>query len=302
LRRHTNLAYNFPIRETIMASDIITRLRHPKEDGYGIVMMIFGSLYWLIIIAVVAAVGYKQPASLLIYAAYAIGFILFMLHSAALYKARIFGNYVLIGPEQFPHLHRMVQDGAASVGITPTPTAFLYNSNGLINAFARRLLGGRYIFLTSALVEADTDEQVKFVIGHELGHHAAGHLNLLKNIVKGPAHFIPFLGPAYARSRELTCDRVGAYLCNDQKASRTALTMLACGCRRLNSTLNCDAFEAQEKLVPPFWGWVLLIFSRYPRTTQRSLAVSAFFTEQLSRGYETPNPSRDAAWSTRPAE
>jgi len=281
-----------------MTTEIISRLRHPKEDGYGIVMMIFGIMYWLIIIAVVAAAAYAQPASLIVYAAYAIGFVLVMLLSSALFKARIFGSYILIGPDQFPHLHRMVENGAASLGITPAPTAFLYNSNGLINAFARRLFGGRYIFLTSALVEADTDEQIKFVIGHELGHHAAGHLNLMKNIVKGPAHFVPFLGPAYSRSRELTCDRVGAYLSNDQKASRSALQMLACGCRRLNSSLNCDAFEAQEKLVPPFWGWVLLIFSRYPRTTQRSLAVSSFFAEQLNRTYEAPA----SAWTTSPAE
>jgi Zn-dependent protease with chaperone function len=281
-----------------MTTEIISRLRHPKEDGYGIIMMIFGIMYWLIIIAVIAAAAYAQPASLIVYAAYAIGFVLVMLLSSALFKARIFGSYILIGPDQFPHLHRMVENGAASLGITPAPTAFLYNANGLINAFARRLFGGRYIFLTSALVEADTDEQIKFVIGHELGHHAAGHLNLMKNIVKGPAHFVPFLGPAYSRARELTCDRVGAYLSNDQKASRSALQMLACGCRRLNSALNCDAFEAQEKLVPPFWGWVLLIFSRYPRTTQRSLAVSSFFAEQLNRTYEAPA----SAWTTSPAE
>ena len=281
-----------------MTTEIISRLRHPKEDGYGIIMMIFGNKYWLIIIAVIAAAAYAQPASLIVYAAYAIGFVLVMLLSSALFKARIFGSYILIGPDQFPHLHRMVENGAASRGITPAPTAFLYNANGLINAFARRLFGGRYIFLTSALVEADTDEQIKFVIGHELGHHAAGHLNLMKNIVKGPAHFVPFLGPAYSRARELTCDRVGAYLSNDQKASRSALQMLACGCRRLNSALNCDAFEAQEKLVPPFWGWVLLIFSRYPRTTQRSLAVSSFFAEQLNRTYEAPA----SAWTTSPAE
>jgi Zn-dependent protease with chaperone function len=185
-------------------------------------------------------------------------------------------------------LHRLVEDGAAQVGLTPTPTAFVYNSNGLINAFARRLFGGRFIFLTSAIIDADSDEQVKFVIGHELGHHAAGHLNLFKNIVKGPAHFIPFLGPAYSRSRELTCDRIGAYLSNDMQASRTALTMLACGCRRLNASLNCDAFEAQERLVPGFWGWVSLIFARYPRTTQRVIGVSAFFAESVSQGYPMP--------------
>lgn len=266
-----------------MASEIISRLRHPKEDGYNVLMFVFGITYWVVIVIVLIAAVATQPATGLIDVLYAVGFALFFLISAAVFRAMIYGRYVLISPEQFPHLYNMVERGAANVGLTPTPTAFLFNSNGVMNAYARRLFGGRYIFLTSALVEAETDEQVNFVIGHELGHHAAGHLDLFKMIVKGPAHLVPFLGPAYSRSRELTCDRVGAYLSNDRQAARTALGMLACGCRRLNGGLNCDAFEAQEKLVPPFWGWLTLIFSRYPRTTQRVIAVSEFFTELAGR-------------------
>jgi len=276
-----------------MASDIISRLRHPKEDGYGIVMLIFGIMYWFFILIFLVAALVTQPATGIVYLAYAIGFVLFLFISAALFRAKIYGNYVLISPHQFPHLYNMVQQGAANVGLSPAPTAFIYNSNGLMNAFARRLFGGRFIFLTSAIVEAETDEQIKFVIGHELGHHAAGHLNLFKNILKGPAHFVPFLGPAYSRARELTCDRVGAYLSNDMQSSRSALQMLACGCRRLNSSLNCDAFEDQEKLVPPFWGWVSLIFSRYPRVTQRVIAVSAFFAEAAGQTYLMPGVGRE---------
>jgi Zn-dependent protease with chaperone function len=275
-----------------MASDIISRLRHPKEDGYGIVMLIFGIMYWVFIVIFLVAALVTQPATGAVYVAYAIGFALFLFISAALFRAKIYGNYVLISPNQFPHLYNMVQQGAANVGLTPAPTAFIYNSNGLMNAFARRLFGGSFIFLTSAIVEAETDEQIKFVIGHELGHHAAGHLNLFKNILKGPAHFIPFLGPAYSRSRELTCDRVGAYLSNDMQSSRSALQMLACGCRRLNTSLNCDAFEEQEKLVPHFWGWVSLIFAHYPRVTQRVIAVSAFFAELAGQPYTMPGAGR----------
>jgi len=40
---------------------------------------------------------------------------------------------------------------------------------------------------------------------------STGGLNLLKL----PGWIVPFLGAAYSRSRELTCDRVGAYLAQD---------------------------------------------------------------------------------------
>jgi Zn-dependent protease with chaperone function len=272
----------------MMETEIIARLRHPKEEGYGIAMTILGVMYWVMILLVYFITLAVQPAEFGALTLYGVGFATFLYISAALFRAHIYGHYVMVSPAQFPHLHRLVEQGAARVGLSPTPTAFVYNSNGVINAFARRLFGGRFIFLTSAIIDADSDDQVNFVIGHELGHHAAGHLNLFKTILKGPAHFIPFLGPAYSRSRELTCDRIGAYLSNDMQASRTALTMLACGCRRLNSSLNCDAFEAQEAMVPGFWGWVSLIFARYPRTTQRVMGVSTFFAESVSQSYAVP--------------
>ena len=95
-----------------------------------------------------------------------------------------------------------------------------------------------------------------------------------------PGHVVPFLGRAYSRRRELTCDRLGTYLSEDLYACRSALSVVACGCRRLNASLNCDAFEAQEKLVPGFTGWSTLIVSRYPRTTQRVTAISRFYSDE----------------------
>jgi len=46
----------------------------------------------------------------------------------------------------------MVAEGAAAVKLPQAPTAFVYNSGGVINAFALRLIGGRYVWLTSALI------------------------------------------------------------------------------------------------------------------------------------------------------
>ena len=167
----------------------------------------------------------------------------------------------------------MVVAGSKELGLKEAPKAFLYNSNGLFNAFARRLLGGRYVFLTSALVDANSDEQVRFVIGHEIGHHAAGHLNPWLNFVKLPAHLVPFLMSAYSRSREYSCDSIGAYLSKDPAASRGALQMLGCGCRRLNASMNCEAFLAQEAMVPPVFGFLTEIFRSHPRLTRRVAAI-----------------------------
>ena len=132
----------------------------------------------------------------------------------------------------------MVVEGAAAVNLPEVPKTFVFNSGGLINAFALRLIGGRYVWLTSALIDADTDAQVRFVIGHELGHHAAGHIDWRRSLLRFPGYVVPFLGAAYLRSREYTCDRVGAYLAQDLDAARSALQVLACGSIRLNPVMN----------------------------------------------------------------
>jgi Zn-dependent protease with chaperone function len=254
-------------------SPIVKQLKHPKEKAYGVLVLIVGTAIWLVLLGpmlgILFGIPFAGPAFML---AVLVG-ILLPLIGAAVYRAIAFGNMTLLGPNQFPELYRMVQEGTDELGLAKTPTTFLYNSNGTLQAYARRLLGGKYVFLTSALVDVQNDAQVRFVIGHELGHHAAGHLNPWLNALKLPGHYVPLLGAAYSRGREYTCDRVGAYLAEDVRSAQSALQTLACGCRRLNTAMNCEAFAAQDALVPPLFGFLVEIFSGYPRLTRRVLAL-----------------------------
>ena len=258
-------------------SKVASELRTGKEQTYGFMMLVFGALLWVLIVwgvwAALNGGNARVKALIGIYGGYAVLIALFVWISGLAYRATAFGNMVLLGPKQFPDLYGMVAAGAEELGMKSAPKVFLYNSNGLMNAFARRLFGGQYVFLTSALVEADSDEQVRFVIGHELGHHAAGHLNPWMNFIKLPGYLVPFLRPAYSRAREYTCDRIGFRLSKDLAASRSSLQMLGCGCRRLNQSMNCEVFMMQEAMVPPIFGFLTEIFRSHPRLTRRAAAL-----------------------------
>ncbi|CAB3770200.1 peptidase [Burkholderia sp. MSh2] len=256
----------------------VRELRNKKENVYHWLMMVIGAILWLAIAQLVWDY-WDHPrfgATVRMYFGYAVAFVVFRLVAGVMYRAIAFGNMVLLGPSQFPEIYAMVEAGAKEIGLSEPPKTFIYNSNGLFNAFARRILGSRYVFLTSALVQANNDAQVRFVIGHEIGHHAAGHLNPWLNFIKLPAHIVPFLGKAYSRAREYTCDSIGAYLSKDAHASRRALQMLGCGCQRLNDSMNCEAFVAQEDSVPEIAGFIVEICRTHPRLTRRVSAINAW--------------------------
>ena len=258
-------------------SEIVANLRTGREKTYGAMAIAFGVLLWILFAlglwGAVKMANREVLGVLSVYIVYGVLIWFGYLIAGAIYRATAFGNMILLSPNQFPQLFEMMETGAKELGLSPTPTTFLYNSNGLFNAFARRLMGGRYVFLTSALVDANDDEQVRFVIGHELGHHAAGHLNPWLNFLKMPAYVVPFLMPAYSRAREYSCDSIGAHLSKDPAASRSALQMLGCGCRRLNGAMSCEAFVAQEARVPPVAGFIAEIFRSHPRLTRRVAAI-----------------------------
>lgn len=277
----------------------ISRFRHAKEKFYGSVTLAVGALIWAIILAVpVVALLQGNVVTALVFLLYFGLFWLVSFIMRALTRAYMLGHFVMVGPNQFPQLHRMVVEGAQAVGLKQAPTTFVYNSSGVMNAMALRLVGSsRYIWLTSALIDCDDEDQVRFVVGHELGHHVAGHLDEPWSYIRLPALFIPFLGSAYSRARELTCDRVGAFVARNLQASRTALQMLACGSAKLNRHLNPDVFQAQERIVPTISGFVLNAFSGYPRLTRRVEAVTQFYAQANGRS----EPTLARAQSPQPA-
>lgn len=283
-----------------MSADI-SSLRHNKEKLYGAIMTLAGTIVWFMLIFLIAnSIMYGYSNIVLLVVLYIGVLWLFSFIGRALFRAYMFGHYVLIGPKQFPHLHQMVIEGAAAIQLDAPPAAFVYNSHGVMNAMAVRLIGrSRYIWLTSALIDADNDDQVRFVVGHELGHHAAGHLDSLPSLLKLPGYFVPLLGLAYSRARELTCDRAGLALSGNLDASRAALQMLACGSAKLNAAMNPQAFQAQEQLVPRFAGWILHILSPYPRLTQRVEALSEW-SDRVADPAKRPKVTRQTLARVEP--
>jgi Zn-dependent protease with chaperone function len=195
-----------------------------------------------------------------------IGLFLFFVHLAFVTHLR--GSAVRLGPAQFPELHARVLELARTAGLAREPEAYLLESGGNLNALATKFFRGRMIVLFSDLLDACGDDHAArdMVIGHEIGHLKAGHLDHL--LLTGPGRLMPFLGSAYSRACERTCDRWGAALCGEPAGAVRGLAILAAGGSHAKR-MNLEAYVAQRRDLDTGWMTLGSWLSAYPPLSER---------------------------------
>ena len=131
----------------------------------------------------------------------------------AMMYANMRSNAVQMSPTQFPEGYRMVVEAAQRQGLRRVPDAYVLLGNGAINAFASGHGFRRFVVVYSDLFEiggrARDPEALRFVINHEVGHLAAGHVSYFRLLLTLLARQLPLLGPALSRAQEYTADNYG---------------------------------------------------------------------------------------------
>lgn len=81
-----------------------------------------------------------------------------------------FAINLMYGARKDPELQRIVNEVAAKLGFSKPPKAVIVE--GPPNAFAYgNILSGRFVAVTRGMLDIATPEELRAVIGHELGHH-----------------------------------------------------------------------------------------------------------------------------------
>ncbi len=223
----------------------------------------------LIIISIFAWIGLCFTIIGLIYAAI-FGFIFLMMHF--LFITHIRASAVRLSPEQFPDLFFRVEKLAQKAGIENLPEIYIMQQGGALNAFATKFLRSKIVVLYTDLLEACGEDLAAqdMIIGHELGHIHRGHLRW--HSLTMPGRMIPFLGQAYSRACESTCDRYGAALCGDSRSALLGLTILAAG-GKFAPKVNLSAFVEQRKIFGSIIMTTCKWLSTYPSLSERLLAI-----------------------------
>lgn len=139
-------------------------------------------------------------------------------------------NGVKVTERQFSDLHQTYKRVGQEMGIRLLPDVYILQAGGVLNAFATRFFQKNMVILYSDIVELSRDgyaKEVDFILAHELAHIRRSHVQ--KQWVTLLGGWIPFLGTAYSRACEYTCDQMAAHYVQDTDASKRALTILAVG-------------------------------------------------------------------------
>lgn len=237
------------------------RLRSPKERPLFLIGAIFSGLVWAAL--VVSLVG----------ALYGLAILAAVLIAHALFLAHIKGNGLRVSEHQLPELYERCKAASRKLGLEDVPEIYILQSGGMLNAFATKLLSRKFVILLSDLADGCRDErQLDFVVGHELGHLAAGHLGWRGFLA--PARLLPWVGPAYSRACEYTSDRCGLEVAGDLEQSKRALLVLAAGGRQA-ARANLEAFMDQRRQAGGFWMAIYELVSSHPYLCKRVAALEA---------------------------
>ncbi len=200
-------------------------------------------------------------------------------------QSDILGSSVRVSPRQFPRIHKMVAECAEMLHI-PIPTVYVTQNFASINAATFGTDTDSFILVNSATVDRLSDDELKFVIGHECGHIQNSHVTYMTAL-----HFLTNMGgmfvrwittPAlialrgWQRRAEITCDRAGLLCVGSMESAQTTMIKLAVGSQALVDELDVDAYLEQLDDIKQGIGRVSEYLLSHPYLPKRVRALRMF--------------------------
>ena len=198
----------------------------------------------------------------------------------ALGRGRFLGGGVRIGPGQFDHVYRIVEECSQLVGVV-TPHVFLRDDPFV--PIVGLGTGDPYaLVFSSQFIEVFSDDELRFLIGRELAHVAAGHTKLTSLLsANGRENAVVAVAfGAWLRPIEYTADRVGLLCCGSLGAAFAAIATSTF--HRVGRKIDMHAFAEQRRELDAepslrMGEWL----SSTPYATNRIARLAAFARDPL---------------------
>ena len=204
-----------------------------------------------------------------------------------------------VTPKMFGRLHRSlmwackildVAEPEMYVTLDPVPNAWTYGHTK------------PFITVTSGLIDLMSDEELFFVIGHEVGHIKAGHV-LYGTMARNIAAIVALIGQAtlgigawfgqglvialleWFRCAELTADRAALLCVQDLEPARDTFMKLAGGTTRMAADMDRDEFlrqvreyeDVDRSTLDKAYKVLLTLYRTHPFAMQRAKELDQWF-------------------------
>ena len=166
-------------------------------------------------------------------------------------------NAVRVGPNQFSRLHGLYQDVLKTLD-SPEDYPLFISQTPIVNAGAYGM-EEPFIILNSGTVSLLDDDQIAYIMGHELGHIMSDHV-LYKTrtvlLLQLASMGFPIVGLAaravlvalleWSRKSELSCDRAGLLAVQDPEVVMRTMLKMAGGGSDEDTSLQEFIVQAEE--------------------------------------------------------
>ncbi|MGN7477313.1 M48 family metallopeptidase [Solibacillus silvestris] len=186
-------------------------------------------------------------------------------------------NGIKISEQQFPAFYAKAGAVAEQMNLAKMPDIYVMQSGGILNAFATKFGMKNMVVLYSdvfALIEEQGEGEVLYILAHEFAHIKRKHVGYGWLLMPGLA--FPFLGSAYSRACEFTCDRYGAYYSQSYESAKNALAVLAIG-PQLYKQVDQSVYSQQIATESGVFSWIDEIMSTHPNLPKRIHELNRFF-------------------------
>ena len=247
----------------------MSQLRDPLEDTALTWLYVASIPVWLLLLFwVVVTLGFGLFPILLMVLAKVFG--------EWWFAAQLKANAVCVSETQLPEVHQAVKHCSACLGIEP-PAVYVLQQN-VWNAFAVKLTNHRSVILLSGAVDSvllkGNQHQLAWLVGHELGHHAAGHRDFKRRLASLGGWMI-WLYLWYSRRAEFTCDRAGLYCAGSLHASQRALINATVGAQLADQVNVAEAIAQWSQQREDFLVKCRILFSTHPHLSARLEQLAA---------------------------
>jgi len=166
-------------------------------------------------------------------------------------------NAVRVGPNQFPRIHKLYKQALKTLD-APEEYPLYVSQTPIVNAGAYGM-DQPFIILNSGTVALTTDEELEYIIGHEIGHILSDHVlyrTMTVFLINLANMGFPIVGLAaravliglleWSRKSELSCDRAGLLTVQDPELVMRAMLKMAGGGDEDETSLQEFILQAEE--------------------------------------------------------